>query len=232
MPRRARRRNTGAIDVMLTLVASILILPLRFSATRRLLVVISAGLILAFIDVIAVNVVIGTNSAGAPFLFVAIYVVVVALSIYAYMSYRQRRRLHVRELGQLLTLTPAGFEAAIADMLADMGYRSVKQVGRAGDLAADIECRDRKGRSVVVQCKRHAPGIKVSSSDVQSFLGTMTIHHGAEHGMFVTTSEFTQPAIDLARQHNVTLVDGHRLARILASAERRHASTEVDVGLA
>jgi len=228
MARRRARRSPSAIDVMLTAVASILILPLRFSLTRRLLLVIVIGLVLAALDALAVNALVGSSGNGPTLLFIAIYLLVVSLLLYVSISYRGRRRLHIRELGQLLTLTPSGFESAIADMLADIGYRDVKQVGRAGDLAADIECRDRRGRTVVVQCKRHAPGIKVGSSDVQSFLGMVTIHHRADHGMFVTTSEFTQPAIELARQHNVTLIDGHRLARVLATTDRRHVSTEVD----
>ncbi|MBV9279080.1 MAG: restriction endonuclease, partial [Chloroflexi bacterium] len=106
-------------------------------------------------------------------------------------------------------------ELAVADLLRDGGYRGVRRTGRAGDLGADIACRDRKGRTVVVQCKRHAPGIKVGSKDVQAFIGMMKVHHGADAGIFVTTSEFTRPAADLARQHGVELMDGRRLSQLV-----------------
>ncbi len=43
----------------------------------------------------------------------------------------------------------------------------------------------------------------------------MNVHHKAEKGIFVTTSTFTQPAIDLAEMHNILLIDGDRLVGLL-----------------
>lgn len=139
----------------------------------------------------------------------------VAIVIYGWVRVRKRRRLRIKAFNELLALTPTQFEMAIADLLRDMGYRSVQRTGRSGDLAADITCRDRKGRSVVVQCKRHAPGIRVGSRDMQAFIGMVKVHHRADNGVFVTTSEFTAPARELARQHEVTLIDGPRLSQLI-----------------
>ena len=128
------------------------------------------------------------------------------------------RRVRTRSLGDLLTLTPAEFAEAVAAVLARTGYRDLRRVGGAGDLGADLVGRDRNGRSVIVQCKRYAPGSRVGSPAVQSFIGMQTTHHRAERGLFVTTSGFTGPAVALARRHGITLIDGAELSRLV---ERR-----------
>ena len=81
-----------------------------------------------------------------------------------------------------------------------------------GDLAADILCRDRKGRSVAVQCKRKAPGQRVRSAEMQQFIGMISVHHQADGGLYVTTSSFTRPAVELAEAHGIVLIDGEALA--------------------
>jgi restriction system protein len=145
----------------------------------------------------------------------AAYAASLCLLIWLWWRLRRRRRLRVQRFESLLALSPAQFEAAVGELLRGAGYRDVKHVGRAGDLGADLRCRDRQGRSVVVQCKRHAPGIRVGSAEVQAFIGMVTVHHQAERGIFVTTSAFTAPARRLAETHAVTLIDGPALARMV-----------------
>jgi restriction system protein len=126
---------------------------------------------------------------------------------------RQRRRR--RTLEGLLALSPEEFEAAVADLLRRLGYRRVRLVGGAGDLAADITGRDSQGNTVVVQCKRYRPGHRVGSRDLQTFIGMVRVHHQADRGIFVTTSAFTDPAWELAEAHEILLVDGEELVRLM-----------------
>lgn len=132
-------------------------------------------------------------------------------------------RARLGTLGDLLSHTPPEFEEAVAGVLARTGYRKVRVVGRAADLGVDISCFDRRGRPVVVQCKRHAPGIAVGSGEVQRFLGSIT-HAGADRGILVTTSRFSAPAVELAQQHRIELVDGATLVEMVLRAGRRQAS--------
>jgi Restriction endonuclease len=129
--------------------------------------------------------------------------------------------LRVETLGQLLALTPPEFEEAVATMLRDGGYRDVRRVGRSGDLCVDITCRDPKGRSLAVQCKRYGPGRRVGSRDIQTFIGMTTTHHRVDRGVFVTTSGYTAPAEALARRHGIRLIGGRELARIVAARASR-----------
>jgi HJR/Mrr/RecB family endonuclease len=136
-------------------------------------------------------------------------------------------RTRIGTLGDLLSLTPPEFEQAVAGVLARTSYRRVRVVGRAADLGVDIACFDHKGRPVVVQCKRHAPGIAVGSGEVQRFLGSIT-HAGAHRGILVTTSRFSAPAVSLAGQHGIELIDGEDLVERVRRAGRKKLKTGPD----
>ncbi|HEY8446091.1 MAG TPA: restriction endonuclease [Thermomicrobiales bacterium] len=118
-------------------------------------------------------------------------------------------------LGDLLMLEPAQFEDLTARVLTAIGFRDVKRVGGAGDLGADLTCRDLQGRLTIVQCKRFAPGSTVGTPVVQTIIGMQVAHHQAERSIVVTTSTFTVPAIELAQRHGVALIDGDSLRLLI-----------------
>ena len=130
---------------------------------------------------------------------------------------RGRRR---RTLRHLLAGTPTEFEETVAGLMRREGFRQVVRVGGAGDLTVDVTARDRAGRLVIVQCKRYLPTRQVGSKELQTFIGMLTIHHRADYGLYVTTSGFTGPAVTLAGQHDITLVDGPMLTAMLAGGRR------------
>lgn len=183
----------------------------RLPRTKGLLLV--AALLAAGVRYLVDN-----PAVGRAFAFVLGAGLVAAVLLSRLRTSRAGRRL--RTLGDLLSLTPPEFEQAVAGMLASSSYRRVRVVGRAADLGVDIACFDERGRPVVVQCKRHAPGIAVGSGEVQRFLGSIT-HAGAQRGILVTTSRFSGPAIELAAQHGIELVDGKALVGMVARAGRR-----------
>jgi len=119
-------------------------------------------------------------------------------------------------LGDMLAMTPNQFEELTGKALEAMGYQEMKVSGGAGDLAADLHGKDPQGRSVIVQCKRYAPGNRVGSPAVQQFIGMKAIHHKADRGIYVTTADYSQQAIDLANQHDIVLIDGDDLVKITA----------------
>lgn len=141
---------------------------------------------------------------------------------YALRRERQRqeyelKREQIKTLGGMLMLTPTQFEEVIGQMLASKGLQNVRRVGGSGDLSVDLLAIDTNGNRVVVQCKRYNPGRSISSPELQKFIGMMFVQHKAHKGIFVTTSTFTQPAIDLARDNNIVLIDGNTLVRLMQS---------------
>jgi hypothetical protein len=119
-------------------------------------------------------------------------------------------------LDYLLALSPVDFEHAVARLLPHLGYADVRRTGGAGDLGVDIVCYDGHGGLVGVQCKRFAPGNNVTSPNIQQFFG-MLVHHGARHGVYVTTSSFTKGAFDLAATRDIRTVAGTELASLFAA---------------
>lgn len=142
--------------------------------------------------------------------------VVVALDVAATVARRRHRRRRLRVLQGFLALTPNEFEQTVARLLRRMGFDRVRVVGGAGDLCADITCRDPAGRRAVVQCKRRGPGHHVSSPDLQTAIGMAFVHHHAGRLLYVTTAAFTKAARELARAHPVWLVDGDELVALWA----------------
>jgi hypothetical protein len=118
-------------------------------------------------------------------------------------------------LGDILAMTPTEFEQLCVRALLVLGYDEVRRTGGAGDLAADITAKDAQGRSVVVQCKRYAPGSTVGSPVIQTFIGMKAVHHKADRGIVITTAEFSKPAIELAKQHDIVLTDGDDIVKLL-----------------
>ena len=133
-------------------------------------------------------------------------------------------------LGDMLEMTPTEFEEFTGRALESLGYCSVNRVGGSGDLAADLTATDPQGRSAIVQCKRYSPGSKVGSPALQAFIGMKSVHHQAERGIFVTTADYTQQAIDLAKQHDIVLIDGDDLVKIAALALTPHSPSHAVQG--
>ncbi|MET8010331.1 restriction endonuclease [Streptomyces sp. NPDC005271] len=109
-------------------------------------------------------------------------------------------------------MDPDEFEQAIADLCERDGCEATSVVGGAGDLGADVLATTPDGRRLVIQCKRYDATHKVGSQDVQRFGGTCFAVHEAHIAIVVTTSEFTEPAIDYAAQCGILCVDGQELA--------------------
>lgn len=149
---------------------------------------------------------------GIPLLIIAIILI--------FVWYKKYYKVRVETLQELKSLTPSKFERAMATLLEDLGYRKVRVSGGAGDLSRDIACKDLEGHSVMVQCKRYTSR-KVSSPEMQKFVGMMIAEYKANKGIYITTSSFTEPAKKLARKHNIGLWDGGKLANLLIKQRKK-----------
>jgi len=147
-------------------------------------------------------------------------VIVSILSLLAMIRYRssKRRRLKGLTLRELKSMSPREFEHAIAELLRALEYKDVKVVGGSGDLAIDVIARY-NNRRVVLQCKRYNER-KVTSPEMQMFIGMIVTEHNADKGIYVTTSSFTRDAVMLARRHGIELWDGDRLSELLLKIKR------------
>lgn len=115
--------------------------------------------------------------------------------------------------------SPTFFEVLVLDLLHSMGYGASRQdihhVGGSGDGGIDgVISLDRLGlEKVYVQAKRWQN--VVGRPDVQAFYGALAGQR-ATKGVFITTSRFTDHAIQFSQSvDGVILVDGTRLAKLM-----------------
>jgi restriction system protein len=126
-------------------------------------------------------------------------------------------------LEMLSQVSPEYFETIVLDLLHKMGYGTNRadllRVGRPGDGGIDgVISLDRLGlEKVYVQAKRwQSP---VSRPDIQGFYGALAGQR-ANKGVFITTSTFSQQAIDFAGSvERIVLVDGRKLANLMIDHE-------------
>ena len=118
-------------------------------------------------------------------------------------------------LNRILEMRPASFEILIGELLAKMGYGSIKVTGRSGDEGIDGTCSiDKLGLyRVLFQAKRWQG--QVPSKEIRDFIGAMQMAR-VQNGIFVTTSRFSKDSCEAAQKSgNLRLVDGDELARLL-----------------
>jgi restriction system protein len=119
--------------------------------------------------------------------------------------------------------TPEFFEQVVVDLLVAMGYggsheNAARRIGKTGDEGIDgVIDEDRLGLDAVyVQAKRWKADHTVGSADVQGFIGSL-VGKKASKGVFITTSDFSQPALKYLESvaHRVVPISGPEVARLM-----------------
>lgn len=151
---------------------------------------------------------------------IAVFVIGLCISLYRLLGRRRRRRkkiLQTRTIQELIDhYNPYEFEYYIADLFEMYGFYT--RVTRASnDGGIDIEMR-KDGETFVVEVKQYSRENKVSRERIQK-LDSAARHAEADHAIFVTTSGFTQPAIEYADELGIELIDGKELFEMIRRAK-------------
>ncbi len=132
-----------------------------------------------------------------------------------------RQGLAIELLQMIKGRSPAFFERLVIDLLVRMGYGGTRKdageaIGRTGDGGIDgIIKEDRLGLDIVyVQAKRW-DGV-VGRPEIQKFAGALQGQR-ARKGIFITTSTFSQDALDYVARidSKIVLIDGNMLAQLM-----------------
>ena len=118
-----------------------------------------------------------------------------------------------RSIEKIRSLTWQQFEQFVGSYFKGQGY-SVMETAAGPDGGVDLVLR-KDGGKTYVQCK-HWKANKVRVEKVRELLGAMAAG-GADHGVFVTTGEFTLSAKQFGGKHGVRLIDGKELEYLLRS---------------
>ena len=120
---------------------------------------------------------------------------------------------------KIMDSPPDFFEELVLRLLIEMGYgrsrADAEVLGRSGDGGIDgIIKEDELGLSLIyIQAKRQQ--VNVSVPQVRDFTGALDCK-GAQKGIFITTSNFTQPTKDFVeevRSRRIILIDGDQLVQ-------------------
>lgn len=145
-------------------------------------------------------------------------------------------------LNKILENDPYSFEKLVIDLVVAMGYGgNIKDAGKAtkksGDDGIDgVINEDKLGLGkIYLQAKRYAKDHQVGSPEIQAFTGALNLQ-GAKKGIFITTSSFSKPALDLIHRSNIpiALIDGQKLVEYMfeynlgVSTKTKYEVKEID----
>ena len=116
-----------------------------------------------------------------------------------------------------LKLTGGEFEAYVADVLRDNGFRRVQVTKGSGDQGADV-LAERNGVSYAIQCKNYEGS--VGNYAVQEAYAAAQFYR-CDRAAVICPGEFTRGAKELAEATGVTLWDGAWLSRAMKRSGRR-----------
>ena len=116
-----------------------------------------------------------------------------------------------------LRLDGPEFEAYVALVLADNGFKHVELTKGSGDQGVDILC-ERNGKTYAIQCKNY-DGAVGNFAVQEAYAGAE--YYGCDVPVVVCPGTFTRGAIELAETTDVELWDGETLTRMMRKSGRR-----------
>lgn len=123
-------------------------------------------------------------------------------------------------LKNILNMDSVFFEKLVVQLLVQMGYSDQGGTARVTQQSSDggidgIINRDPLGTSTVyIQAKRYQVSSKVQRPEIQKFNGALN-EHGADRGVFITTSDFSSGALESTKALNIIPINGARLAELM-----------------
>jgi restriction system protein len=162
-------------------------------------------------------------------LAVGIAVSFIAFLVWLALRKSKHNRLLNLTLEILKAMSPKEFEYTTAEILRRLGYKDVKVIGGSGDLGVDILAYKDGNKKVAVQCKKYITK-KVTSPEIQLFIGMMVTEYKADYGLYVTTSYYTRDAYHLAMKHKdkLEIWTGRKLAEILLRLQGQEQQLKKD----
>lgn len=120
-------------------------------------------------------------------------------------------------VARCLRLSGPEFEAYVALVLGDNGFKHVEITKGSGDQGVDI-LAERNGRTYAIQCKNYE-GAVGNFAVQEAYAGAQ--FYGCDVAAVICPGTFTKGAKELAESTGVVLWDGRRLSRMMKVSGRR-----------
>lgn len=116
---------------------------------------------------------------------------------------------------EIFSLNPYEFEKYCVHLYQKMGIQA-SYTPAVKDGGYDIKLRYKNGERGIVECKCYNSNHKVGRPAIQKLVGAnQTVQ--AEHMAFITTSSFSQDAVNYAKETDVELIDGEQLSLMIGA---------------
>lgn len=147
-----------------------------------------------------------------------VFILLVVAAVSAYFQFRKGRLLERQTgLDSVGELSWRQFESLVSEAFRRKGFLVLDNIEDGPDGGVDLRLR-KNGQVVFVQCKHwkaRSVGVKV----VRELYGVMAAK-SVKHGVVVTYGDFTSEAREFAKSNSITLIDGPRLTRMIASVQQ------------
>lgn len=157
--------------------------------------------------------------------FMSVIVVVLVFGTYLvhlYGSYRKKvilsqfdRTMTISNLLNKYKNKPTDFEVYVADLYYVLGYQT-QVTPKSNDGGKDVILK-KGGRTFYAEVKLYRTSNLISREKIQK-LHSAVIDGRVDGGIFVTTSDFTNKAVEYALRNKIELVNGERLADLISTA--------------
>jgi restriction endonuclease Mrr len=122
-----------------------------------------------------------------------------------------------RVLKQLREIDPYEFEKLVAKIWEKQGWDAKVKSG-SGDRGIDVEATKEdtfEKRRHLIQVKRHGENTVVGSEDIQRYASLYQRDERVDNVFVVTSNRFTSEAIEVAKNRDVSTIDGDELYQML-----------------
>ena len=125
------------------------------------------------------------------------------------------------DAARCLRLDGPEFEAYVALVLKDNGFRRVELTKGSGDQGVDI-LAERNGKTFAIQCKNYEGSVG-NFAVQEAYTGAQ--FYGCDEAVVICPGEFTRGAKELAQRTGVLLWDGKKLSHMMQISGRRPKRT-------
>ncbi len=120
-----------------------------------------------------------------------------------------------------------GFEQYCTDLYRAMGIQA-KTTPPSNDGGYDISLIYDNGETAIAECKCYQQTHSIGRPMLQKLVGANQVA-GADHMIFITTSNFTQAATQYAEETGVMLINGSRLLRMVQTYMNTETQEEIEL---
>lgn len=169
---------------------------------------------------------------GLPFLIITIILTLIAIIIYAcILSFWNKNEQELQDalknsgISQIENLSPFEFEEWVARLLRVDGYKA-NATKKSGDYGADV-IAEKDGIKIAIQVKKFNKPVGIKA--VQEVISAIGYYDCYEGWVITSSNNFTPAAHNLAKKHNIKLLNKNGLALMLNRLRNNTIESELNL---